>query len=58
MKLNELFWVFDAVSLYPSAMRDKKSIYPRIEMGFNYLPDMNDDLVEKINNQTLFKEVL
>ena len=52
MKLKELFWVFDAVSLYPSAMWDKKSIYPRIETGFNFATDMNDDLVEKIINQT------
>ena len=33
VKLNELLWDFDAVSLYPSAMWDEKSIYLRIETG-------------------------
>ena len=43
---------FDAVSLYPSAMWDEKSIYPRIETGYAYTRDTNDELVEKFNNQT------
>ena len=33
LSLNDLLWDFDAVSLYPSAMSDSKSIYPRIETG-------------------------
>ena len=33
IKLDELLWDFDAVSLYPSAMWDENSIYPRIETG-------------------------
>ena len=33
IKLEELLWDFDATSLYPSAMWDEKSIYPRIETG-------------------------
>ena len=52
IELIHLLWVFDAVSLYPSAMWDKKSIYPRIETGYAYTRDMNDALVEKFNNQT------
>ena len=51
--LNDLLWDFDAVSLYPSAMSDEKSIHPRIETGYAYTQDMNDDPVEKFNNQTL-----
>ena len=47
-----LLWDFDAVSLYPSAMWDENSIYPRIETGYAYTKDMNDELVEKFNNQT------
>ena len=43
---------FDAVSLYPSAMWDPKSIYPKIETGYAFKREMNDELVEKINNQT------
>ena len=47
-----LLWDFDAVSLYPSAMWDPKSIYPKIETGFAFEKHMNNELVEKFNNQT------
>ena len=33
-------------------MSDEKSIYPRMETGYAFTPDMNDELVEKFNNQT------
>ena len=33
-------------------MSDPKSIYPRIETGYAHTPDMNDELVEKFNNET------
>ena len=33
-------------------MNDAKSIYPRIEIGYDYTKDMIDELVEKIKNQT------
>ena len=49
IELIHLLWDFDAVSLYPSAMWDEKSIYPRIETGYAYTPDMNDELVNKFN---------
>ena len=52
IELVHLLWDFDAVSLYPSAMWDEKSIYPRIETGYAYRKDMNDELGEKFNNQT------
>ena len=52
IELIHLLWDFDAVSLYPSAMWDEKSIYPRIETGYAYTPDMNNEIVEKFNNQT------
>ena len=52
LSLNDFLWDFDAVSLYPSAMSDPKSIYPQIESGYSYTPDMNDELVEKFINQT------
>ena len=50
--LIHLLWDFDAISLYPSAMWDPKSVYPKIETGYAFTKDMNDDLVEKFNNQT------
>ena len=52
IELIHLLWDFHAVSLYPSAMWDEKSIYPRIETGYAFMRDMNDELVEKFNNQT------
>ena len=52
LSLNDLLWDFDAVTLYPSAMSDSKSIYPGIETGYAYTPDMNNALVEKFKNQT------
>ena len=51
-ELIHLLWDFDAVGLYLSAMWDPKSIYPTIETGYAFTKDMNDDLVEKFNNQT------
>ena len=33
-------------------MWDKSSIYPKIETVYAFTPDMNDELVEKFNNQT------
>ena len=55
IELIHLLWDFDAVSLYPSAMWDENSIYPRIETGYAFTRDMNDELVEKFNNQTFNK---
>ena len=55
IEIIHLLWDFDAVSLYPSTMWDEKSIYPRIETGYAYTRDMNDELVKKFNNQTFTK---
>ena len=43
---------FDANSLYPSAISDEDSIYPRIDFGYAYTKDKNDELVEKFTIQT------
>ena len=40
---------FDASSLYPSAMWDKTSVYPKIETGFLFKPHMNIVYVEAFN---------
>ena len=50
-ELIHLLWDFDAVSLYPSAMWDPKSIYPKMETGYAHDKHMNNELVETINNQ-------
>ena len=52
LKIKKLLWDFDCLSLYPSAMWDKKSTYPKIETGYAFTRDMNEGLVEKFNNQT------
>ena len=51
LEFIRLLWDFDAVSLYPSAMWDESSLYPRIETGYEFTKDMNDELVEKFNNK-------
>ena len=43
---------FDATSLYPSAMWDQNSVYPKIETGFAFKPHKNDIYAEAFNNQT------
>ena len=53
LSFGDLKWVFDCVSLYPSAMWDENSIYPIIETGYAFTEDMIDELEEKFNNQTL-----
>ena len=49
LSLEDLFWGYHAVSLYPTAMFDEVSIFPQIETGLAYTKDMNSELVEKIN---------
>ena len=49
---------FDATTLYPSAMSDEKSIYHKIETGFAYGKDMNDEFVENSILVILVKELL
>ena len=52
LSLSDLLWEFDIVSLYPSAMSDPESIYSRIESGYVFTKDMNNELVNKFNTQT------
>ena len=52
LNLDDLIWGYVCVCLYPSAIWDKNSIYPRIETGYVFKTDMNDELVEKLSNQT------
>ena len=51
IKCDQLLWDSDAVRLCPSAMWDEKSFYLRIETGYAFIVDMNDELVEKFNTQ-------
>ena len=49
LSLNDLLWSYDANSLYPSAMSDDMSIFPRIETGNAFTPDMNGEIIKKFN---------
>ena len=51
-KLNDVLLDFGATSLYPSAMWNENSLYPKIETGFASKPHMNNIYVEAFNNQT------
>ena len=42
----------DATSLYPSAMWDENSVYPKLEAGFAFRPHMNHVNVEAVNYKT------
>ena len=52
LNLKKTQMAFDGHSLYPSAMYDCESVYPKIETGFAYKPHMNKTYVEAFNNQT------
>ena len=43
---------FDATSLYPSAMWDENSVYPKIETAFAFKPHKKTTFVDVFNNQT------
>ena len=55
IKIDEVLWVFNAVSLYPSGMWDENSISPGIETGYAYTEDMNEKLVKKFYNGNFTK---
>ena len=49
---NQTQMDFDATSLYPNAMWDENSVYPKIETGFAFKPQMNKTYVEAFNKET------
>ena len=52
LNLNDVMMDFDATSLYPSAMWDENSVYPKIETGFAFKPHINKTFADAFNNQT------
>ena len=52
LNLKKTQMCYDATSLYPSAMWDCNSDYPKIETGFAFKRHMNKTYVEAFNNQT------
>ena len=45
---DDLLKVFDATSIYPSAMVD--GVYPKIETGYAFTKDMNESIVNQFNS--------
>ena len=52
LNFDDVMMDFGATSLYPSAMWDENSVYPKIESGFAFEPHKNIVYVEAFNNQT------
>ena len=50
--------VFDANSLYPSAMWDRNSVHTKKETGFAFKLHMNDVYVEAFNFQSFNQDVM
>ena len=51
LNLNDVMMDFDASSFYPSAMWDENSVYPKIETGFAFKPQIKKTYVDAFNNQ-------
>ena len=49
---NKTQMAFDATSLYPRAIWDENSVYPKIETRFAFKPHTNATFVNAFNNQT------
>ena len=43
---------FDCNSLYPAAMWDERSVYPKMETGFVFKPHLHDVYVDAFNIQS------
>ena len=52
---NKTQMVYDATSLYPSAMWDENSVYPQKKTGLAFEPNLNDAYVVAFNNQTFLQ---
>ena len=55
---DDLLMAFDATSLYPSAMYDENSTYPKIETGFAFTLELNDEIVNQFNTKTFTKTAI
>ena len=55
---NKTQMIFDATFLYPSAMCDESSVYPKVETGVTFKPHMNDICEEAFNKKILTRMVV
>ena len=52
---KDILMDYDGNSLYTSAMWHDNSVYPKIETGFAFKPNVNDVYVEAFNSQSFNK---
>ena len=52
---DDLLVAFDSTSLYPSAMYDETSVYPKIETVYAFTSEMNDEIVNQFKTKTFTK---
>ena len=52
--LTDVLVDFDATSLYPSAMWEEQSIYPKNETHYAFTSEMNDGNVRDFNTQNFY----
>ena len=53
LTLDDVMMDFDAMSLFPSALWDENSVYPKKETAYAFKPHLNKTYVDAYNNQTL-----
>ena len=51
-----LFKDFVSIGLYPTAMADEKSVYPKNETGYAFTKDMVDNLINALKRQSFTKK--
>ena len=48
---------YDNTSLYPKAMYDENSFYPKIEIGYDFKPHMQDIIVNDLKIENFNQDV-
>ena len=56
INLDNVLMDFDATPLYPFAMLDENSKYPKIETGFAFKAHMKKTYVDALNNQIFYED--
>ena len=58
LEINEVGRDFNSTSMYPTAMWDEKSVYPKLKSGFVFKEYITDVYVEAFNNQTFHQDFI
>ena len=57
LNLNKVMMDSDATSLYPSAMCDEKTVYPKIETGFAFKLHTNNQTFKQDGNESAILKI-